>query len=73
MFTIRIDDDAIVDLTPSLFFPVALEKETAEPRAKQFYFETVAARLDALELKLNQPVQVTAETTTSDETARLNR
>jgi len=29
-----------------------------------------AVRLDALELKLNQPVRVKAETTTSDETAR---
>ena len=52
---------------------VALEKETAELIAKQSYFETVAARLDALELKLNQPVRVKAETTTSDETARLDR
>lgn len=51
----------------------ALEKETADLRAKQSYFETVAARLDALELKLNQPVRVKAETPTNDETARLDR
>lgn len=51
---------------------VALEKETAELRARHSYFETVAARLEALEFKLNQPVRVKAETTSSDETARGN-
>ena len=50
----------------------ALEKETAELRAKQSYFETVAARLDLLELKLNQPIRVKGEATTSDEMARIN-
>jgi hypothetical protein len=50
----------------------ALEKETVELKAKQSYFETVAARLDTLELKLIQPIRVKVETTRSDKTARIN-
>ena len=37
-----------------------LKKETAKVKAKQAYFETIAARLEALELKLNSAVQVRA-------------
>ncbi len=41
---------------------IALEKESAELKARQTYFESVAARLEALELRLNFPVQVRANT-----------
>ena len=37
------------------------EAQIAELKAKQAYFETVAARVDALELRNNQPIQITAE------------
>ena len=38
-----------------------LESKVEELKAKQVYFETVAARLEALELRQNQSVQITAE------------
>jgi hypothetical protein len=37
-----------------------LRTETAELKAKQAHLETIAARLEALELKLNFPVQIHA-------------
>jgi hypothetical protein len=49
----------------------ALEKETAELKAKQQYFEAVAARLDALELKLNFPVQVRANAFPGEDVAEM--
>jgi uncharacterized membrane-anchored protein len=47
----------------------ALERETADLKAKQNYFEAVATRLDALELKLNFPVQARAHALTNEEIA----
>lgn len=47
----------------------ALERETAELKAKQAHFEAVAARLDALELRLNFPVQVRANAPQSGDLA----
>jgi hypothetical protein len=38
-----------------------LKSEVEELKAKQAYFDTVTARLDALELRQNQPMQITAE------------
>jgi len=38
-----------------------LESKVEELKAKQVYFETVAARLEALELRQNQPIQLTAD------------
>ena len=40
---------------------VALQKETAELKAKQSYFETIAARLEALERQVNSPIPVRAK------------
>ena len=37
------------------------EAQIAELQAKQAYCETVAARVEALELRNNQPIQITAE------------
>jgi uncharacterized protein YdcH (DUF465 family) len=37
-----------------------LRTEAAELKAKQAHFETIAARLEALDLKLNLPVQARA-------------
>jgi len=47
----------------------ALKTETAELKAKHSYFESVAARLDALELRLNFPVQVRANTSPAGDVA----
>jgi hypothetical protein len=49
----------------------ALKTETAELGAKQTYFDAVAARLDALELRLDFPVQVRANTLLSDDVTAL--
>ena len=38
-----------------------LESKVEDLRAKQAYFETVAARLEALELRNNHRIQITAE------------
>jgi hypothetical protein len=38
-----------------------LESKVEELAAKQAYFETVAARLEALDLRRNPSVQITAE------------
>ncbi len=51
---------------------VALEKETAELKAKQAYFESVAARPEAPELKFNFLVQVRTNTLLSDDLAGVN-
>jgi hypothetical protein len=48
-----------------------LEKEANELKAKQSFFKTIAARFEALELRLNHPVQVRAETTLDADTAEL--
>jgi hypothetical protein len=37
------------------------EAQIAELKAKQAYFETVVARVEALELRNTQPIQITAE------------
>jgi hypothetical protein len=50
-----------------------LRTETAELRAKQAHFETIAARLEALELKLNFPVQVRASTFSGEDAAEMKR
>ena len=42
-----------------------LQSEVQDVRAKQAYFETVAARLEALELRQNQSIRLTAETSLS--------
>jgi len=42
-----------------------LESEVKDLEAKQAYFETVTARLEALELRKNQPIQITAEKSVS--------
>ena len=56
----------------------ALEKEAAELkrdatdlRLKQSYFETIAARFEALELKLNHPSQVRMQTPGGEDKAEL--
>ena len=41
------------------------EAQIAELKAKQAYFETVAARVEALELRNNHPIQITAEKSVS--------
>jgi len=51
----------------------ALEKETAELKAKQTHFEAMAARLEALELRLNFPVQVRANAPQSGDLAAAAR
>jgi uncharacterized protein YsxB (DUF464 family) len=38
-----------------------LESKVEELTAKQDYFETLAVRLEALELRQNQPIRITAE------------
>jgi len=38
-----------------------LESEVQDLKAKHAYVETVAARLEAQELRKNQPIQITAE------------
>ena len=42
-----------------------LESKVEDLRAKQAYFETVAARLEALELRNNHRIQITAEKSVS--------
>jgi len=39
----------------------ALQSTVEQLKAKQAYFETLAVRLEALELRQNQPIQITAE------------
>ena len=39
----------------------ALKLETEALKVKQTNFETLATRLDALELRQNQPIQITAD------------
>jgi hypothetical protein len=51
----------------------ALEHETAELRAKQTQLETIAARLDALELKSKLPVQVRASAPQDDTISEMRR
>lgn len=51
----------------------ALEKEAAELKAKQAQIDAIAARLHALEVRLDPPVQVRLETRASDETAATNQ
>ena len=43
-----------------------LESKVEELTAKHAYFETVAARLEALELRKNHPIQITAEKSLGD-------
>jgi hypothetical protein len=43
-----------------------LESKVEDLRAKQDYFETVAARLEALELQKNQSIQIKAEKSLGD-------
>jgi hypothetical protein len=38
-----------------------LRSEVQDLKAKHAYFETVAARLEALEFRENQPIQISAE------------
>jgi len=45
----------------------AMKVETAELKAKQLSFESVAARLEALELRLNFPVQARTNAVLSDD------
>lgn len=49
----------------------ALEMETGKLKAKQAHFESVAARLEAIELKLNFPVQVRTNTQFSGDLAEM--
>ena len=51
----------------------ALEHETAELRAKQTQVETIAARLETLELKSNFPVQVRANVPQHDTISEMRR
>jgi hypothetical protein len=44
----------------------AFVKMVEELKAQQAYFETVAARLEALELRNNHSIQITAEKSLSD-------
>jgi 3-deoxy-D-manno-octulosonate 8-phosphate phosphatase KdsC-like HAD superfamily phosphatase len=44
-----------------------LESKVEELTAKHAYFETVAARLEALELRRNQAIQITAEKSLGDQ------
>ena len=44
-----------------------LESKVEELKAKQAYFETVAARVEALELRKNHSIQITAEKSLGDE------
>jgi hypothetical protein len=44
-----------------------LESKVEDLRAKQAYFETVAARLEALDLRKNHSIQITAEKSLGDE------
>ncbi len=43
-----------------------LESKVKDLRAKQAYFETVAARLEVLELRQNPSTQITAEKSLGD-------
>ena len=43
-----------------------LESEVKDLKAKQAYFETVAARLEALELRNHLSIQITAEKSLGD-------
>jgi hypothetical protein len=43
-----------------------LASKVEDLTAKHAYFETVAARLEALELRKNDPIQITAEKTLGD-------
>ncbi len=45
----------------SSVFEQQLALWSADEKAKQAYFETVAARLEALELRQNHAIQITAE------------
>jgi Fe2+ transport system protein FeoA len=45
---------------------VVLESKVKELTAKHAYFETVAARLEALELRKNHSIQITAEKSLGD-------
>jgi hypothetical protein len=45
-----------------------LESEVKDLKAKHAYFETVAARLEALELQKNQPILITADKNLLDNT-----
>src|SRR5918992_5828722 len=49
----------------------SLRTETAELKAKQAHFETTAARLQVLDLKLNFPVQQRANTNLDQEVAEI--
>jgi hypothetical protein len=49
----------------------SLTRETAELKAKQAHLETLAARLEALELKLNFPAQVQANTVAGENVAEV--
>jgi hypothetical protein len=44
---------------------IAVQSEISDLKAKHTYFETVAARLEALELRKNQSIQITAEKSVS--------
>ena len=43
-----------------------LESKVEDLKAKHAYFETVAARLEALELRKNHSIQITAEKSLGD-------
>jgi hypothetical protein len=43
-----------------------LESKVEDLRAKHAYFETVAARLEAMELRKNPAIQLTAEKSLGD-------
>ena len=44
-----------------------LQSEVKDLKAKHAYFETVAARLEALELQKNPSLQITAEKSLGDQ------
>ena len=48
-----------------------LESKVEELTAKHAYFETVAARLEALELRQNPSIQITAEKSLRNEMVEL--
>jgi hypothetical protein len=45
----------------------ALQSEVKDLKAKHAYFEIVAARLEALELRNNHSIQITAEKSLGDQ------
>ena len=47
-----------------------LQSEVKDLKAKHAYFETVAARLEALELRKNHSIQITAEKSLGDQIGR---